>query len=162
MCIVYSMLLLIFHEDIPIITTWCVHYISIVENYIPINSLTKIHSWLVVHDIPLNPIVFPWYSHYIQIKPELLCVKFQLFPVYGGFLKWWYLQIIYVVFELSTILIINHPFIGVPPFMETPICEVICGKVLHPASRSVPEDGRISQHMSWDDHHNNQHKSVNP
>ena len=44
-----------------------------------------------------------------------------LYNVYGGFLKWGYHQIIHFRLGFS---IVNHPAIGVPPFVEPPLCYI--------------------------------------
>ena len=58
---------------------------------------------------------------FIQLYVYRISCNTSFISTYGGFLKWGYPQIIHFNRILIRLSIINHPAIGVPPFMETSI-----------------------------------------
>ena len=94
------------------------------------------------YSFPSFPAVFPWLSHLprcavrqqlvypsagrgqelgrpAQLRNSVAAPGVDTWRTYGGFHKWVYLQIIHFLMGFSHR---NHLAIGVPPFMETLIC----------------------------------------
>lgn len=68
------------------------------------------------------PCTIHQYVREIQTGNPLEQINYTPYPhPYGGFLKWSYPQIIHFFLDFHRFSMVNHPAVGVPPFMETPI-----------------------------------------